>query len=81
MNRVDAALQSTCDGAAGGIYGPRYIMGGTAVAVSYTYFRWTEEYAKALLDAAGIQYLRVEVEADNYNVKRAFVVVPVSEWN
>jgi hypothetical protein len=56
-------------------------MGGTAVALSYTYFRWTEEYAKALLDAAGIQYLRVEVLPDHRNVSRGYVVVPVSEWN
>jgi hypothetical protein len=81
MNRVDAALQSTCDGAAGGLYGPRIIMGGTAVAVSYTYFRWTQEEAIALLDMFGVKYLRVEVSADNYNVKRAFVVVPISEFN
>jgi hypothetical protein len=81
MNRVDAALQSTCDGAAGGIYGPRYVMGGTAVAVSYTYLRWTQEEAIAMLDAAGISYIRCNVERDNYNVNRGFVIVPVSEWN
>ena len=81
MNRVDAALQSTCDGAAGGIYGPRRIMGGEAVSVTYTYFRWTEAQAVAMLEAAGVKYLRCTVERDNYNVNRAQVIVPTSEWN
>lgn len=81
MNRINAALQSTCDGPVGTIWGPRSIMNGDAVSLSYTYFRWTEAQAIAMLDAAGIQYLRVSVDQDCRNVTRCQVIVPISEWN